>query len=149
MIYFVPFFLFACHILSFLSPTLSGITCILLYFPICMSPVPPSCVYLFCCACLARASPHFTPGISLLLALCLSSYRQVFEQLWCAVSAKDQLPKGRAGALHAIAMGASADASLVNDLQRLELVRETALGRATMESRDCRTVRCACIALLR
>jgi len=74
---------------------------------------------------------------------------QVFEQLWCAVARKDQHPKGRAGALHAIAMGSLADPSLVNDMSRLEVVRETALGRATMESRDWRTVRCACIALLR
>lgn len=76
-------------------------------------------------------------------------YLQVFEQLWCAVGRKEQSPKGRAGALHAIAMGSSANPSLVNDLSRLETLRETALGRVTMESRDWRTVRCACIALLR
>ncbi|CAN0376753.1 unnamed protein product, partial [Laminaria digitata] len=46
-------------------------------------------------------------------------------------------------------MGSSADPSLVNGLQRLEMMRETALGRGTMEARDWRTVRCACIALLR
>ncbi|CAM9483812.1 unnamed protein product [Scytosiphon promiscuus] len=68
----------------------------------------------------------------------------VFEQLWCAVGRKDQLPRARAGALHAIAMGSSANPSLVNDLSRLDVLRETALGRATMESRDWRTVRCAC-----
>ena len=73
----------------------------------------------------------------------------MFEQLWCAVGRKGQQPKGRAGALHAIAMGSSADPSLVNDLSRLETLRETVLGKATMESRDWRTVRCACIALLR
>ncbi|CAN0506087.1 unnamed protein product, partial [Scytosiphon promiscuus] len=61
---------------------------------------------------------------------------QVFEQLWCAVGRKDQLPRARAGALHAIAMGSSANPSLVNDLSRLDVLRETALGRATMESRD-------------
>ncbi|CAM9236529.1 unnamed protein product [Pylaiella littoralis] len=74
---------------------------------------------------------------------------EVFEQLWCAVGRKDQLSKARAGALHAIAMGSSADPTLVNDKSRLEVIRERALGRATMESRDWRTVRCACIALLR
>ncbi|CBN77248.1 conserved unknown protein [Ectocarpus siliculosus] len=74
---------------------------------------------------------------------------EIFEQLWCAVGRKDQPPKARAGALHAIAMGSSANPTLVNDLSRLEVIRETALGRATMESRDWRTVRCACIALLR
>ena len=73
----------------------------------------------------------------------------MFEQLWCAVGITEQRPKERAGALHAIAMGSSADPSLVNGLQRLEMMRETALGRATMETRDWRTVRCACIALQR
>lgn len=73
----------------------------------------------------------------------------MFEQLWCAVGRKEQLPKARAGALHAIAMGSSADATLVNDKSRLEVIRETALGRATMQSRDWRTIRCACVALLR
>eukprot|EP00903_Cladosiphon_okamuranus_P005553 g5529.t1 len=74
---------------------------------------------------------------------------EVFEQLWYAVGRMGQQPRGRAGALHAIAMGSSADPSLVNDLSRLETLRETALGKVTMESRDWCTVRCACIALLR
>ncbi|CAM9568590.1 unnamed protein product [Hapterophycus canaliculatus] len=72
----------------------------------------------------------------------------VFEQLWCAVGRRDQLPRARAGALHAIAMGSSANPSLVNELSRLDMLREMALGRATMGARDWRTVRCACIALL-
>lgn len=73
----------------------------------------------------------------------------MFEQLWCAVSNNKQSARGRAGALHAIAMGASADPSLVNNADRLGTVLKAALGRATMESRDWHTVRCACIALLR
>lgn len=62
---------------------------------------------------------------------------------------KGQGSKARAGALHAIAMGASADPSLVSSADRLVTIRENALGKSAMEARDWRTVQCACIALLR
>lgn len=69
--------------------------------------------------------------------------------MWCTVTRRGEAPDARAGALHAIAMGATADSSLVTDAEKMGIVREIALGRPVMETRDWRTVRCACIALLR
>lgn len=65
------------------------------------------------------------------------------------MTTRGQATSHRAGALHAIAMGASANPSLVNNADKLGIIRETALGRSVMENRDWRTVRCACVALLR